>query len=287
MMRSWIRAPLHPELSDVVQSYWVASDEPQMPLVLPPAASNDVVLSFQPPTAFSGQGGDFHIDGDYYSGVRTCFFRVEQFGGFKLFGIRFKPWVFSLHFALEPDRHVNTFSALGQCEGALSALGDLKRQIDLDMRSDELADIADQFLKSRFAFDEAPRANVRSIIDSIDDGGPGSISRAARMSGISISTLERLIKRYIGITPKTLCRVARFDKVWIALNDPKNESWSDALRQLDYYDQAHFIKEFKEFTGTTPAEYSRERNSTLDRYRLFDEKLQAAESSAGIRLSRR
>lgn len=72
-------------------------------------------------------------------------------------------------------------------------------------------------------------------------------------TGISTRQLRRLFEFYIGDTAKTFSKVVRFQNILKA--KPSNQS----LRQnklffdVGYYDQSHFIKEFKNFYGVTPS----------------------------------
>jgi AraC-like DNA-binding protein len=72
--------------------------------------------------------------------------------------------------------------------------------------------------------------------------------------GIDYRTLERRFKKTVGLTPKDFARVIRFKNVYKAFR--KNQS-ADHAYFLDwgYYDQSHYIKEFKYFMGNTPTAY--------------------------------
>ena len=83
-------------------------------------------------------------------------------------------------------------------------------------------------------------------------GGDGKISEAAFDMGLSSRHLQRLYQAKLGIAPKTYLRIMRFIKAKEMLTRaPENSSTHIALA-CDYYDQAHFIKEFKRFSGLTP-----------------------------------
>ncbi|RAJ06499.1 helix-turn-helix protein [Chitinophaga skermanii] len=70
--------------------------------------------------------------------------------------------------------------------------------------------------------------------------------------GISARQLRRLFERYIGDTPKTFQKIVRFQKM--LQGKPSHQALRRHLHYLDagYYDQAHFIKEFKTLYGLTP-----------------------------------
>ena len=72
-------------------------------------------------------------------------------------------------------------------------------------------------------------------------------------TGISPRQLRRLFKHYIGDTPKTFSKVVQFQNILRA--KPSNQSLKDnkLFYDIGYYDQSHFIKDFKNFYGVTPA----------------------------------
>ena len=73
---------------------------------------------------------------------------------------------------------------------------------------------------------------------------------------ISSRHLRRLSKQYLGLSPRNFYRVIRFQRML-------NDLYSDNARAIwteCYYDQAHFIREFKELSGLTPGQF---RNSSV------------------------
>nr|WP_299346381.1 AraC family transcriptional regulator [Allomuricauda sp.] len=72
-------------------------------------------------------------------------------------------------------------------------------------------------------------------------------------TGYSYSTLERYFKKETGLTPKHFQTLQRFKKVLRELSTTKNHDWQHYVLQHGYYDQSHFIKEMKRFTGYSPS----------------------------------
>ncbi|MEM6892723.1 MAG: helix-turn-helix transcriptional regulator [Bacteroidota bacterium] len=72
-------------------------------------------------------------------------------------------------------------------------------------------------------------------------------------TGYSYSTLERYFKKETGLTPKSFQTLQRFKKVLRELTTTKNLDWPHYVVKYGYYDQSHFIKEMKRFTGYTPS----------------------------------
>ncbi len=66
--------------------------------------------------------------------------------------------------------------------------------------------------------------------------------------------LERLFKRFIGLSPKFYARIIRLSYIFELMQEG-DKSWSDLVYDSGFYDQSHFIKNFKEFTGEDPSSY--------------------------------
>ncbi|CAG5006232.1 hypothetical protein DYBT9275_03765 [Dyadobacter sp. CECT 9275] len=79
-------------------------------------------------------------------------------------------------------------------------------------------------------------------------------------SGYSKRYLDMLFKDHLGISPKTYAGIVRFQSFYdLWANTEQTDFYKDSLYEL-YYDQAHFIKEFKRFTGHTPWRYANLKN---------------------------
>src|SRR5690606_13996571 len=68
-------------------------------------------------------------------------------------------------------------------------------------------------------------------------------------------SLERHFKQRMGMSPKTYFRICRFNAVKARLDQTPSCSWQELAFTSGYYDQSHFIKEFKRFSGKTPGQY--------------------------------
>jgi AraC-like DNA-binding protein len=71
--------------------------------------------------------------------------------------------------------------------------------------------------------------------------------------GLSPRQLRRYFEYYIGDTAKTFSQVVRFQHILNATPSTQSLKQNKIFFDLGYYDQAHFIKEFKKFYGVPPA----------------------------------
>ncbi|HLB24551.1 MAG TPA: AraC family transcriptional regulator [Dehalococcoidia bacterium] len=85
--------------------------------------------------------------------------------------------------------------------------------------------------------------------------GSVGIGQLAAEIGWSRKHLIAQFREQIGMAPKTLARVLRFKQALETIESGAELHWSEMAVRCGYYDQAHFIRDFREFTGVTPGEY--------------------------------
>ncbi|HKK89229.1 MAG TPA: helix-turn-helix domain-containing protein [Saprospiraceae bacterium] len=81
---------------------------------------------------------------------------------------------------------------------------------------------------------------------------PQVIKNYAEIAGFSSRTINRWFSTDIGIPPKKLSKIFRFHKALGKLHLQRDRSF---YLDLGYYDQSHFIRDFKEYTGVSPEKY--------------------------------
>jgi AraC-like DNA-binding protein len=72
---------------------------------------------------------------------------------------------------------------------------------------------------------------------------------------VSRQHLARRFAAHVGVSPKTLCRVARMKEV-LRIAGNARAGWAAVAADLGYYDQSHLVAEFRSLTGLTPARWA-------------------------------
>lgn len=86
---------------------------------------------------------------------------------------------------------------------------------------------------------------------------PLLIKNICRDEGFSKSALERNFSEFVGIGVKQYHRIVRFNNLLLHVKQQKDFiHWTETAHRFGYYDQAHFIKDFKVFYGKTPSAFS-------------------------------
>jgi AraC-like DNA-binding protein len=82
-----------------------------------------------------------------------------------------------------------------------------------------------------------------------------SVHKVAEQLCVSQRHLEIQFKQSVGLSPKTYLLILRFKRMEQQLKNLSSVSWQEMKFAHEYYDQNHFIKDFKRFTGHTPSDY--------------------------------
>jgi AraC-like DNA-binding protein len=255
-MRYWRLAP-DPRLRAHIACYWVMdgarASVPGEELMLPDGLSEIV---------FSRTAGGFDrwklgeremarsMDRSYVIGGRSHTVGTRSDVALRLAGVKLDPRF--LRALLRTPLSEFRDSTLTLTELGAPSLLELE---DVVANARSVADVA-ALLDRHFLLALPELAPARSATDALlqrihHDGGATSILRWARVTGVDIRHLERGFCAAIGMTPKQYARVIRFKRAYRALIGSGSSTPLSA--QLEgFYDQSHFNREFRHFTGTSP-----------------------------------
>jgi len=124
---------------------------------------------------------------------------------------------------------------------------------------------AERFLlkhfQARFVLNSAVEYALTEIIRRPDQI---NLARLNQDIGYSQKHFIGMFKRHVGITPKAYVKIIRFQKAIGEIEQRQEVKWANISQDCGFYDQAHFINDFKFFSGFTPEEYLRRKNDILN-----------------------
>jgi AraC-like DNA-binding protein len=82
-----------------------------------------------------------------------------------------------------------------------------------------------------------------------------TVSSVLSSIGVGHHRFTQLFSRQVGLSPKAFCRVRRFQRVLQFVQRSRHVDWVEVALDCGYYDQPHFIHDFRAFSGLTPAQY--------------------------------
>jgi AraC-like DNA-binding protein len=120
---------------------------------------------------------------------------------------------------------------------------------DWDARFDVVEDlVAARIERARVAI--APAAWAWREIERT--GGAVDVRALCRELGYSQKHVISLFRDRIGLPPKLLARIVRFNRLMTHLRRGGDDSWADLAVRFGYYDQSHLVRDVRQFTGATP-----------------------------------
>ena len=245
-----------PELARQVRRLWTLKgrgfDWAPEPIV--PDGCSEVVLNFADPFR------QVAVDGSYrrqptsllVGEIRRCVVTGPT-GEIDLLGVRFKPGGAHALLGLPAVDLVDGMFDLTQCASARLQEG-LARVLSASTADDRMK-LLERALATELR--ENPSAHIvvaRAVRAITEHRGQIDLVTLESKLGVSSRHLERCFKECVGISPKAWSRVIRFRSLLGALAQPTVD-WSALAQHHGYFDQSHLTRDFKQFSGMTPAAY--------------------------------
>ena len=125
--------------------------------------------------------------------------------------------------------------------------------------------LAAKLLDSGYLQDAAGNPMVDFAVSAIERSPDTlSIQAVARSAGYSQKHMIQLFKQQVGVTPKEFLRVLRFQRAIGEIEARLAVNWSEVALDCGYFDQSHFIADFRKFSGFTPKRYLDLRGEALN-----------------------
>jgi len=175
----------------------------------------------------------------------------------RVFGVKFKPGAFYPFVKAPVSEFTNKLISLQDVFGvdskpleeAILSLEDERRMVRL----------AEAFIRDRLPRRDENVVVINQIVDRVvADREIVKVADIATRFNISKRTLQRIFSRYVGVSPKWIIMRYRLHEAVEQLADGEVVDWTKLALDLGYFDQAHFIKDFKTIVGRSPAEYVRD-----------------------------
>lgn len=240
------RYPPCSELVEIVEWYWSVSWN------LPDGTEHEVELLNHPSYQLvveRGESGVFPM----VKGKATKLLRGQG----RAFGAKFWPGAF--HAVWKRDVPAADSERI-PLEMAFGEPGAAYERTSLSSANDEeRIAAADSFLVT-LAPDLTPDATrARRIVESIATGRDiVQVSQVAETHGLSVRALQRLFDRCVGVTPKWVVQRYRIHEAVEALEAGTPVDLAALAARLNYYDQAHFSRDFTQLVGRSPSQYVRD-----------------------------
>jgi AraC-like DNA-binding protein len=251
-----------PPLDAFVASLWVCESAPRplaLERVLPTGAAQLILnLKEDETRLYDHEHPDRCVStsGTILTGIQSRYQIIDTAEQELVAGVAFKPGGTVPFLRVPADALIDVdvpLDALDGCRGAASL-----RERVLDARTpDAQLDAIEAALRDLWvrraasphpavvfalaSFDRVPRlASIGTVTDAI---------------GLSAKRFIERFTREVGVTPKRYCRIRRFQRAVTLAHRSRDIAWASVALDCGYFDQAHFIHDFRAFAGLTPTAY--------------------------------
>jgi AraC-like DNA-binding protein len=248
----------HFELTEFIKRYWTLDGQKEnTPLknTILPDGTMKLIFHYGDTYKHHSQSGNTTLLPKYFLiGQLTQPYVIEPVGVTGSFVVQFKPNGF-LPFTTIPIKEMeNTAIPLDKLFGKKGKK--LGEQILNANSTSERIQIIETFLLGELANKKTIDDIVKSTVETIfNRNGQFSVNEFSKNNNINRRQLARKFSSTIGLSPKQLAKTIRIQKTLRALLNEEYSNLTNLAYENEYFDQAHFIKDFKEFTGLTPKEF--------------------------------
>lgn len=248
----------HTELSGFVKCYWTlespAEATPVLQRIVPDGCMEMIFHYGDLYRQYATDGSSIIQPRAFVFGQITTSLDIAPTGISGIFSVRFQPDGFVPLATLPLSAMENRAVPIEEVFGTAGTLLE-KEVLAADHTPDRIA-VVEQFLRERLATPEAIDRVVQSSVSLLLElNGQLSVDALSRQLNVNRRQLERRFASVIGLSPKQLARIIRLQSTLKMLLSGQYTSLTSLAYEGDYYDQAHFIKDFKEFTGISPRKF--------------------------------
>lgn len=232
-----------PDLAFLVEHYWTVSWK------LAGAPAHRVETLPHPSVHLVFERGATEL-----GGVHTGkFSRLLQGNGF-VFGVKFLPA--SFHGLYQKDLATLTNRRISPAKFFGEDFHRLEEQVLSAASTEPRIALTETFLRARLPRPDPRAQQLNDLATRIAQDT--SITRAEQLPalcGIPLRQLQRLFRRYVGVSPKWVIMRYRIHEALAQVHENRVGNWAALALDLGYADQAHFIRDFKALVGVTPRVY--------------------------------
>lgn len=190
-------------------------------------------------------------------GVHTGRFTRVLEGEGCVFGVKFRPGGFRPFFGRPVSLLRNRSAAI--CDVFDAEAASLESDVFSRHHDADMVAVVERFFSARLPPPDPDVEPVSEIVDDIAaDRGITTVERVMARWRLGKRMLQRLFNEYVGVGPKWVINRYRLHEAIERLAGNPPADWTQFALELGYFDQAHFIRDFKALVGRPPATYVRQ-----------------------------
>lgn len=236
-----------PPLGDYVETLWYCADYfagHRREAVLPNGSTAFII-------PLAGRGGPPLV-----AGIHTRFMVIDTADLDAIAGVHFRPGgAMALLGGVPVDRFRESHELL-ESVWPRAAVEELRERAALAASPRGKLAALEEMLLERLAERFTAPETVRYAIQRLGRAPHvETVASVAERTGLSARRLGELFHRHVGVPPKVFARIKRFGMAVRRLDEGREVRWAELAADCGFYDQSHFLHEFREFSGLSPNGY--------------------------------
>ncbi|GAL87665.1 AraC family transcriptional regulator [Sporocytophaga myxococcoides] len=159
------------------------------------------------------------------------------------------------HFSSNPANELFNLSIALEDIFDKQAIKDIEEKLAIATTDQQRINIVELFLFTQLKDKQTDNLIIEAVKLIYQSKGTIRIKELNEKLDISLSPFEKRFRKIVGTTPKKFASIIRFNSIINSLSS--NKSLTEICYENNFFDQAHFIKDFKQFTGDTPENFKR------------------------------
>jgi AraC-like DNA-binding protein len=247
------------DVQDIVRFWWTL-DDPN-----PGAAPHRLMAETCPNLVVIRKGSFTEADGNPASKVHLAgpLGRAADntaHGPFRIFGIYLWPWAVPVLFRREAAEALDRFIAFSTLRA------DLDPMALVTAEEDKVRELAVDLIREARTVTPRDHLIEQAVRYMVSEKGSVPVEELAASYGLARRQFERRFNICTGFSPALFQRILRFQRTYHLLESGAARNLTELALEAGYFDQSHFIRDFKRFGGMDPKQYFRQAPAKVDNF---------------------
>jgi AraC-like DNA-binding protein len=242
------------QLKPYIKYYVVSEDELENEYKVFPSSGMVIGFQYKGKLSILKDNKDSQLKSAGITGITDSYKVFKNSAGIGTVLVYFTEVGFT-HFASPPANELFNLSLSLDAIFEKDRVNEVEEKLAMASTDKQRLKIIEQFLLSQLKDIQTDKLIVEAVKLIYQSHGAIRIKELNKRLCISQSPFEKRFRKVVGTTPKKFSSIVRFNTVLNHLS--KSKSLTEICYENNFFDQAHFIKDFKQFTGDTPENFKR------------------------------
>ncbi len=247
----------NPILRQLIKYFWVltSNNEVNISHKLLPVNNIDIIINFSSQIKYTlGNKTQTIPKGLHFNGISKQYYTINQMGKLNVLGISFFSEGLYPFLKIPLSEFTNRTIELDLLISRFTSR--IEEKISISNAYSEKFDIMENELLQLIDFELIKTKDISQLFNTFYwNTKKLDINCFCAQYGIAQRKMERIFNKYVGISPKAFQKINRFQGISNQILKKEYVDLTSLAYEYGYYDQMHFIKDFKSYVGCSPSQF--------------------------------